>query len=66
MCNVYSWLRDLNFCLICFRQSGFVSRFGEKQGLEGQVKTLCCWTLLALTISILTYFMWKRFKTPTY
>nr|XP_046241595.1 BCL2 like 16 isoform X1 [Scatophagus argus] len=40
--------------------SGFVSRFGEKQGLEGQVKKLCCWTLLALAISILTYFLWKR------
>ncbi|KAF3856769.1 hypothetical protein F7725_017492 [Dissostichus mawsoni] len=35
------------------RNSGFVSRFGEKQGLEGQVKS--CWTLLAL--SILTYFL---------
>ncbi|XP_073323423.1 BCL2 like 16 [Pagrus major] len=40
--------------------SGFVSRFGEKQGLEGQVKKVCCWTLLALAISILTYFLWKR------
>ncbi|XP_030273243.1 BCL2 like 16 [Sparus aurata] len=40
--------------------SGFVSRFGEKQGLEGQVKKVCRWTLLALTISILTYFLWKR------
>ncbi|GAA6226669.1 bcl-2-related ovarian killer protein homolog A-like [Lates japonicus] len=40
--------------------SGFVLRFGEKQDLEGQVKKLCCWTLLALAISILTYFLWKR------
>ncbi|XP_074493563.1 BCL2 like 16 [Sebastes fasciatus] len=40
--------------------SGFMSRFGEKQGLEGQVKKVCCWTLLALAISILTYFLWKR------
>ncbi|XP_035854344.1 BCL2 like 16 [Sander lucioperca] len=40
--------------------SGFVSRFGEKQGLEGQVKKGCCWTLLALAIGILTYFLWKR------
>ncbi|XP_059192922.1 BCL2 like 16 [Centropristis striata] len=40
--------------------SGFVSRFGEKQGLEARVKKVCCWTLLLLTISILTYFLWKR------
>ncbi|KAM9857927.1 BCL2 like 16 [Aulostomus maculatus] len=40
--------------------SGFVSRFGEKQNLEGQVKRVCCWTLLVLTFSIFTYFMWKR------
>ncbi|KAM3610338.1 uncharacterized protein V6R79_002492 [Siganus canaliculatus] len=40
--------------------TGFVSRFGEKQGLEGQVKKVCCWTLLVLAISILTYFLWKR------
>ncbi|XP_031733739.1 BCL2 like 16 isoform X1 [Anarrhichthys ocellatus] len=40
--------------------SGFVSRFGEKQGLEGQVKKVCSWTLLALAISILTYCLWKR------
>lgn len=39
---------------------GFVSRFGEKQDLEGQVKKVCCWTLVALAVSILTYFMWKR------
>ncbi|XP_053181793.1 BCL2 like 16 [Scomber japonicus] len=39
---------------------GFVSRFGEKQDLEGQVKKVCCWTLVALAISILTYFIWKR------
>ncbi|XP_071371743.1 BCL2 like 16 [Centroberyx affinis] len=40
--------------------SGFVSRFGQKQDLEGQVKKLCYWTLLLLAISILTYFLWKR------
>uniref|UniRef100_UPI0037E87961 BCL2 like 16 n=1 Tax=Semicossyphus pulcher TaxID=241346 RepID=UPI0037E87961 len=40
--------------------NGFVSRFGEKQGLEGQVKKVCCWTLLALAVSILTYCVWKR------
>ncbi|XP_068460593.1 BCL2 like 16 [Clinocottus analis] len=40
--------------------SGFVSRFGEKPGLEGQLKKGCCWTLLALAISIFTYFLWKR------
>ncbi|XP_042277237.1 BCL2 like 16 [Thunnus albacares] len=39
---------------------GFVSRFGEKQNLEGQVKKVCCWTLVALAISILTYCLWKR------
>ncbi|KAL6113830.1 uncharacterized protein ACO6RY_04733 [Pungitius sinensis] len=40
--------------------SGFVSRFGEKQGLERQVKAACCWTLLAFTTSIITYLLWKR------
>ncbi|XP_020501126.1 BCL2 like 16 [Labrus bergylta] len=40
--------------------SGFVSRFGAKQGLESQVKKVCCWTLLALAVSILTYCVWKR------
>ncbi|XP_034397249.1 BCL2 like 16 [Cyclopterus lumpus] len=40
--------------------SGFVSRFGEKQDLEGQLKKGCYWTLLALAICILTYFLWKR------
>ncbi|XP_040010779.1 BCL2 like 16 [Xiphias gladius] len=40
--------------------SGFVSRFGEKQDLEGQVKKVCCWTLLTLATSILTYLLWKR------
>ncbi|KAE8291622.1 hypothetical protein D5F01_LYC08978 [Larimichthys crocea] len=40
--------------------SGFVTRFGEKPGLESQVKRVCCWTLLALAISILTYCLWKR------
>ncbi|KAM7392097.1 hypothetical protein PAMP_022732 [Pampus punctatissimus] len=39
---------------------GFVSRFGAKQDLEGQVKKVCCWTLVVLTISILTYCLWKR------
>ncbi|XP_076005542.1 BCL2 like 16 [Genypterus blacodes] len=39
---------------------GFASRFGVKQNLEGQVKKVCCWTLLALAISILTYCVWKR------
>ncbi|XP_070759970.1 BCL2 like 16 [Enoplosus armatus] len=39
---------------------GFVSRFGEKQGLEGQVKKVCWWTLLALAVSILAYLLWKR------
>ncbi|KAI4890147.1 hypothetical protein NFI96_020019 [Prochilodus magdalenae] len=40
--------------------SGFVSRFGVKQNLEGQVKKVCCWSLLILTVGILTYFLWKR------
>ncbi|XP_029942581.1 apoptosis regulator R1-like [Salarias fasciatus] len=40
--------------------SGFVSRFGPKPDLEVQVKKVCCWTLLVLTISILTYSLWKR------
>ncbi|XP_071337919.1 BCL2 like 16 isoform X1 [Trachinotus anak] len=40
--------------------SGFVSRFGQKQDLETQVKKACCWTLLALAISILTYLIWRR------
>ncbi|XP_074526276.1 BCL2 like 16 [Halichoeres trimaculatus] len=40
--------------------SGFVSRFGKKQGLESQVKKVCCWTLLVLALSILTYCAWKR------
>ncbi|KAG7489935.1 hypothetical protein JOB18_023871 [Solea senegalensis] len=40
--------------------SGFVNRFGEKQNLEGQVKVVCCWTLLALATSILIYMFWKR------
>uniref|UniRef100_A0A665VW35 Uncharacterized LOC115049404 n=1 Tax=Echeneis naucrates TaxID=173247 RepID=A0A665VW35_ECHNA len=41
---------------------GFVSRFGQKQNLENQVKKVCCWTLLALAISILTYLLWKRIR----
>ncbi|XP_022075744.1 BCL2 like 16 [Acanthochromis polyacanthus] len=40
--------------------TGFVSRFGEKQDLEGQLKKACWWTLLALAISIITYFLIKR------
>ncbi|XP_023122891.1 BCL2 like 16 [Amphiprion ocellaris] len=40
--------------------TGFVSRFGEKQDLEGQLKKACWWTLLALAISIITYFFIKR------
>ncbi|XP_017551743.1 BCL2 like 16 [Pygocentrus nattereri] len=40
--------------------SGFVSRFGKKQTLEGQVKKVCCWSLLMLTVGILFYFLWKR------
>ncbi|KAL7827311.1 hypothetical protein SRHO_G00330290 [Serrasalmus rhombeus] len=40
--------------------SGFVSRFGAKQTLEGQVKKVCCWSLLMLTVGILFYFLWKR------
>ncbi|CAB1321746.1 unnamed protein product [Coregonus sp. 'balchen'] len=40
--------------------TGFVSRFGQKQDLEAQVKKVCCWTLLLLVTSILSYFLWKR------
>ncbi|KAL6456472.1 hypothetical protein MHYP_G00350160 [Metynnis hypsauchen] len=40
--------------------SGFVSRFGEKQTLEGQVKKVCCWSLLMLTVGIFFYYFWKR------
>ncbi|KAL2092424.1 hypothetical protein ACEWY4_012222 [Coilia grayii] len=40
--------------------AGFISRFGEKQNLEGQVKRVCYWTLLLLITGILTYFLWKR------
>ncbi|KAJ8379604.1 hypothetical protein SKAU_G00003820 [Synaphobranchus kaupii] len=40
--------------------SGFISRFSKKQDLEGQVKVVCCWTLLLLATSILSYFLWKR------
>ncbi|XP_077377647.1 BCL2 like 16 [Festucalex cinctus] len=39
---------------------GFVSRFGEKQNLEGQLKKVCCWTLLAFASSVLIYVMWKK------
>lgn len=45
--------------------SGFISRFGQKQDLEGQVKKVCCWTLLLLVTSILSYFMWKRISNST-
>ncbi|KAM3867764.1 LOW QUALITY PROTEIN: BCL2 like 16 [Diretmus argenteus] len=40
--------------------TGFVSRFGQKPDLEGQVKKVCCWTLLLLATTILTYVLWKR------
>ncbi|KAK2840641.1 hypothetical protein Q7C36_012220 [Tachysurus vachellii] len=40
--------------------SGFVVRFGEKQTLEVQVKKVCCWSLLILSLGILTYFLCKR------
>ncbi|KAM9744299.1 BCL2 like 16 [Menidia menidia] len=40
--------------------TGFVSRFGQKENLENQVKKVCCWTLLSLTICILTYLLWKK------
>ncbi|KAG9270468.1 BCL2 like 16 [Astyanax mexicanus] len=40
--------------------SGFVSRFGEKQSLEGQVKKVCCWSLFIFAAGILVYFLWKR------
>ncbi|XP_023696510.2 BCL2 like 16 [Paramormyrops kingsleyae] len=40
--------------------SGFVSRFGKKQDLESHVKKVCSWTLLILTMSIISYFLWKR------
>uniref|UniRef100_A0A4W5PJE2 Bcl-2 Bcl-2 homology region 1-3 domain-containing protein n=1 Tax=Hucho hucho TaxID=62062 RepID=A0A4W5PJE2_9TELE len=33
-------------------------RFGQKQDLEAQVKKVCCWTLLLLVTSILSYFLW--------
>lgn len=39
--------------------SGFVVRFGEKQTLEAQVKKVCCWSLLILSLGIL-YCLWKR------
>ncbi|XP_036383847.1 BCL2 like 16 [Megalops cyprinoides] len=40
--------------------SGFVTRFSKKQDLEQQVKKVCCWTLLVLAASIVSYFLWKR------
>ncbi|XP_062854742.1 BCL2 like 16 [Trichomycterus rosablanca] len=40
--------------------SGFVSRFGEQQTVEDQIKAVCCWSLLILTLGLLTYFLWKR------
>ncbi|XP_066568605.1 BCL2 like 16 [Amia ocellicauda] len=43
--------------------SGFVSRYSRKQDLEGQVRRVCCWTLLFLASSILSYFLWKRQRT---
>lgn len=45
--------------------SGFVSRFGQKPGLESRLKTLCCWSLLALAFSILAYCLWKSVASPT-
>ncbi|XP_077091616.1 apoptosis regulator R1-like [Siphateles boraxobius] len=43
--------------------SGFVTRFGEKQNLEDQVKRACCWSLLLLCVGILSYFVWTKRKT---
>ncbi|XP_028851162.1 BCL2 like 16 [Denticeps clupeoides] len=40
--------------------SGFVTRFGEKPNLEGEVKKVCCWTLLIFSTGILIYFLWRR------
>uniref|UniRef100_A0A8C5HGL9 Bcl-2-related ovarian killer protein-like n=2 Tax=Gouania willdenowi TaxID=441366 RepID=A0A8C5HGL9_GOUWI len=40
--------------------SGFVSRFGAKLDWEVQVKKVCSWTLMALTVCILTHFIWRR------
>ncbi|KAK7933289.1 hypothetical protein WMY93_004185 [Mugilogobius chulae] len=34
--------------------SGFVSRFGQRPGLESRLKAVCCWSLLALAVSILS------------
>ncbi|XP_017289472.1 BCL2 like 16 [Kryptolebias marmoratus] len=44
---------------------GFVSHFGKKQNLEGQVKMVCFWTLIALTVCILSHFFWRRMAWPT-
>ncbi|KAG1949166.1 BCL2 like 16 [Pimephales promelas] len=43
--------------------SGFITRFGEKQNLEDQVKRACCWSLLLLCFGILSYFVWTKRKT---
>ncbi|XP_056102899.1 BCL2 like 16 [Rhinichthys klamathensis goyatoka] len=43
--------------------SGFITRFGEKQNLEDQVKRACCWSLLLLCVGILSYFVWTKRKT---
>uniref|UniRef100_A0A8C1MQB9 Apoptosis regulator Bcl-2-like n=4 Tax=Cyprinus carpio TaxID=7962 RepID=A0A8C1MQB9_CYPCA len=40
--------------------TGFISRFGEKQKLEDQVLKVCCWSLLLLSVGILSYFLWRR------
>ncbi|XP_030214801.1 BCL2 like 16 [Gadus morhua] len=40
--------------------SGFVTRFGPKTNLESQVQSACCWALLLLATSILSYVFWKR------
>ncbi|KAK2898955.1 hypothetical protein QQF64_031673 [Cirrhinus molitorella] len=43
--------------------SGFISRFGEKQNLEDHVMKVCCWSLLLLSVGIMSYFVWTRRKT---
>ncbi|CAB1319584.1 unnamed protein product [Coregonus sp. 'balchen'] len=51
-------LPQLKECVgVYVERTGFVSRFGQKQDLEGQVKKVCCWTLLLLVTSILSYFL---------
>ncbi|XP_016329131.1 apoptosis regulator R11-like [Sinocyclocheilus anshuiensis] len=43
--------------------SGFIGRFGEKQSLEDQAMSVCCWSLLLLSVGILSYLVWTRRKT---